>query len=193
MVARASHGKPPQIGSNVAKSKAALTKIDLVRQLPAILSGKAPDKLAIRQVFLAHFTHAIMERVGEAFEIKSEGGTDDLGHTFEKLKPSTIHRKSTPKYKRKYPLAVAHNIMRTSDRLISSLSAGTFSGDAYLPPKNQIVQFRQGILKIYSNLKYAKYQFNRRAFWADDIVPWISAALKIAMEAVAARLKVIFQ
>jgi len=134
-----------------------------------------------------------MERVGEAFEEKSEGGTDDLGHRFEELRPSTVRRKNTPKFRRKHPLAVATNIMRASDKLLTSLGPGTLAGDAYLPPKNQIVQFRRGILKIYSNLKYAKYQFNRRAFYADNIEPWILAALKLAMKAVVDRLKVIFQ
>lgn len=165
----------------------------MLRQLPAILSGKVSDKFDLRKTFLTHFAYHIMRQVGDAFEAKSEGGTDDLGHSFEPLKPSTIRRKSTPKYKRKFPLSVAHRIMRASDRLMNSLSEGIIEGNTYFPPKNQVVQFRQGILKIFSNLKYAKFQANRRPFWPENIMPWISEALKLAIQAVAIQIKAVFQ
>ena len=68
-----------------------IEKKRLLQQLPAILTGKAPDRYDIRRVFLSIFVWNLMKQVGEAFEQKSDGGPErvmtcqDLGSVRRKI------------------------------------------------------------------------------------------------------------
>lgn len=164
-------------------------KQHIVPVLPHILRGEYRDEYGIRKEFISTFTYSLMSQIGDAFLAKSNGGTDNLGHTFRPLHPTTVKKKSSKKFHKKYPLTLPHQIMRASGNLIRSYSAGTFEGERYLPPKNQVVRIRESLIKIYSKLPYAEYQFAKRPFWPNDITPWITKALDTAIQAVNERLE----
>ena len=162
---------------------------NLLKSLPAILSGAQRDRFGLRQVFLSTLVFHIMQQVGRAFEEKSDGGTDDLGHSFAPLHRKTIAKKSTPSFRAKHPtLGFPEQIMRASGKLLLSLSEGELIEGQYYPPRNQVVEFANSILRIYSKLPYAVYQAKKRPFVAEDISPWVDEALKKALEAVGRKL-----
>lgn len=166
-------------------------KQHFARQLPGILAGTVRDSHGIRKAFLSTFVYSLMDQVGTAFAAKSDGGTDNLGHRFKPLAEKTVDHKSTARFHRKYPLSLPHQIMRASNRLITSFSAGMLSGDKYIPPKNQVVQFKDSVIKIYSRLPYTGFQFTKRPFWTENIDLWIAIATNDAIQAVVNKIKTI--
>lgn len=160
-----------------------------LKRLPGILTGRLPDRHRIRRVFVAALTYKMMQQVGEAFRIKSEGGIDDLGNAFEPLSKRTITRKSSAGFRAKHPGVIPSHIMRATDRLIKSVSEGLLTFDNYTPPKNQVVKFQAGLLRIMTNVKYAQYQFHKRPFWPENIDRWVELACEYAMKRVAEHLE----
>lgn len=68
----------------------------LLRSLPAILAGKAPDPLKIAHGLQLRLGVALLSKVQQAFVVKSRGGTGDDGITWRKMKPQSIaQRRST--------------------------------------------------------------------------------------------------
>lgn len=160
-------------------------------QLPSILSGKAGDTHGLRKEFIGAFLYELMSLIGDAFARKSDGGVDSLGHSFRPLKDSTVRHKSTPSFRRKHPASLPYQIMRASNDLINSYSAGSLMGSDYVPARKQVVRVKQNLVKIYSKLPYAEYQAAKRPFWPEDITPWINQALAAGAQAVTKRLEVL--
>lgn len=162
----------------------------IIKNLPAILTGREKnDPHNLRGTFLSAFTHRLIEQMYDSFEIKSLGGTDDLGHKFAPLSPKRLKQKSSAWFRRKYPKSIPHAIMRVTDKLFDSFRPGQLGLATYTPPKNQMIELRNNLLKITSKVEYAEYQNAKRPFFPDDIGPWISSAINAGLEALALRLE----
>lgn len=164
-------------------------KLVQLRNLPAILAGKAKDPDGLRRVFVTAFVHSIMTSVQAAFLAKSAGGTDDLGNEWEPLSASRLKQKSSEWYLRQHPYAIPNAILRETDKLLKSYGAGTFDTLNYFPPKNQVVEFHAGMIKIYSEVEYAPAQASRRPIIPDDIGPWIDRAITAGLQALTNAIK----
>jgi hypothetical protein len=166
------------------------TTLATIRNLPAILTGRDKnDPHNLRGTFIAAFTYRLIEQMYAAFEIKSLGGSDDLGHTFAPLSSKRLKQKSSPWFRRKYPYAITNAIMRVTDKLFESYRPGQLGIASYFPPKNQVVELRNNLIKITSKVEYAQYQNAKRPFFPDDISPWISSAINAGLEALALKLE----
>jgi len=64
-----------------------------VRELSGILGGNAPDPHSFRALFWGRVAHHLFSKVYTAYEIKSEGGRDELGNRWKPLSPVTIARR----------------------------------------------------------------------------------------------------
>lgn len=64
--------------------------IKALKRIPRILSGKEKDSDRLNYVHHAVYARALLEKIHEAFLIKSAGGTDELGTKWKPLKPETI-------------------------------------------------------------------------------------------------------
>ncbi len=74
----------------------------LLRDLPAVVSGRKPDVHGYGRLFKSYFAYFWFEKVHEAFLIKSLGGTDSMGVSWEPNAQSTIaQREIGPKDSRK--------------------------------------------------------------------------------------------
>ena len=66
---------------------------NLIRNLPLILTGKRPrynkTERTLYNIFWSTITLSLFESIYEAYETKSEGGTDDLGKKWADLSPTT--------------------------------------------------------------------------------------------------------
>lgn len=165
-------------------------KLASIRNLPAILAGRnVKDPLKLRDTFVAAFTHRLLQKMYASFDIKSLGGSDDLGHKFAPLSEKRLKQKSTPSFRRKHPYAISHAIMRVTEKLLDSYSPGQLGTLKYFPPKNQVVEFRNNLIKITSKVDYAEFQNARRPFFPDDIGPWISEAITAGLDALVSRLE----
>ncbi len=158
------------------------------RALPAIITGR-PDAEGLHDTFRSAFVHCLLSIIHEAFLTKSLGNEDDLGHTFAPLSKKRLAQKSSPKFLARFPNSIPHAIMRVTDAMVDSFLAGLLSGTQYFPPKNQGVELRGNLIKIFSRVEYAPYQAARRPFWPDDISPWINEAITAGIEALITKLK----
>lgn len=57
-----------------------------LRNLPSELVGNHGE---LKSVFASAFAHALFTKIAKAYEIKSAGGTDELGYKWKDLKPTT--------------------------------------------------------------------------------------------------------
>lgn len=64
-----------------------------LKQLPQLIDGKRPDINGLGRTFKSYFAYFWFQKVREAYEIKSAGGTDDAGISWEKNSPETIARR----------------------------------------------------------------------------------------------------
>lgn len=64
--------------------------IKSLQRIPMMLSGKANDPNRLNQVHHVAYGRALLEKIHEAFLIKSAGGTDEMGYKWPPLKPETI-------------------------------------------------------------------------------------------------------
>ena len=62
-------------------------------EIPDYISGTKNDTHNIGKVFWASLTRYLLDKIHEAYAIKSEGGTDELGNQWPPLKPETIARR----------------------------------------------------------------------------------------------------
>ena len=93
--------------------------LDLLRSLPAQLTGKVPDPDQLQKTFLSHFTRSLFQSIHVAFLAKSRGGRDNLGNAWKPLAPSTIKRKQkSRRAKSPHP----HDPMSTTQRRTWSTS-----------------------------------------------------------------------
>ena len=60
------------------------------RNIGNYIDGSIPDRHRIGSVFWGTFTRELFKRIHRSYEVRSEGGTDDLGNKFKPLSPSTI-------------------------------------------------------------------------------------------------------
>jgi len=61
-----------------------------LRKLPRYVNGTLPDIKSYGKVFKNYFAHALLEKIHDAFVIKSIGGTDETGLKWKPLKRETI-------------------------------------------------------------------------------------------------------
>lgn len=158
------------------------------RALPSIIAGR-PDQEGLHNIFRSAFVHKLLSLIHSAFITKSLSEADDLGHEFAPLSAKRLKQKSSPKFLARFPNSIPHAIMRVTDTMLNSYMAGLLSGDQYFPPKNQAVELRGNLIKIFSRVDYAEYQAARRPFWPDDISPWINQAITAGIEALIERMK----
>lgn len=155
----------------------------MLRNLPAILTGKTIAHRRVREAFINGFTYRMMQLVHRAAIRKSNGGTDELGQRWEPLKRSTIRWRKSRKIAEKYPRSRQLKIMRLSERLFSSIAPGSYSGAVYFPPAEQLVRFRQGILELGSDVPYAERQFSMRPVFPENLNPWLADAIRFGLKA----------
>lgn len=86
------------------KTRGEVTK--LVRDLPRILAGTLPDSYGLRRAFQGAIAFYLFTKIHEAFLIKSAGGTDELGDSWEDISPYT------KAYKRKAGNDLPSNLQR---------------------------------------------------------------------------------
>lgn len=71
--------------------------IDAVRQLPAVLAGRLPDRLGIARGVQLRIGVAALSQIQQDFLVKSRGGTGKDGVTWDPLRRATIaQRRTTP-------------------------------------------------------------------------------------------------
>lgn len=62
---------------------------ELVRHMTKAIAGREPDKYGFSERYWAAFAHSMFSDIFRAFLIKSSGGTDELGDSWEDLKIRT--------------------------------------------------------------------------------------------------------
>jgi hypothetical protein len=72
-----------------------------IRDIPGYCSGRLADSFGIGRSFKREFCTSFLEKVSEAYEVKSAGGTDDLGVKWRALKRATIAQRPTTPGERK--------------------------------------------------------------------------------------------
>lgn len=147
------------------------------RELPAILSGTAPDPHGVRNAFLGAFCRSMFQSISKAYVAKSKGGADDLGNTWNPLKPKSIAYRLRPKTVSRYPLSSKLWIMQLSQRLLKSLQPGDVVGGRYKPPTGQIVEVDGHTLTFGSDVPYAGRQDAMRRIVPAHIKPWVDKAM----------------
>ncbi|MBW1953240.1 MAG: hypothetical protein JRI66_09185 [Deltaproteobacteria bacterium] len=135
-----------------------------LRDLPRYLSGRLPDVHRYGAVFKAHLARALMEKIYQAFLLKSRGGTDDAGYRWKPLKRETLA------YRADVPCPLTHGrglLTAEQDRLWRGIFASNYArlsavmGEA--EAKAQAARIAWGILKAQgARTKLAAYG-NRKA------------------------------
>lgn len=73
----------------------------MLRELPAVLSGRAPDRYGVADGILLRGAVALLSQIKQAFLVKTRGGTDAAGITWPPLSPATIAARRTTAAERK--------------------------------------------------------------------------------------------
>lgn len=60
-----------------------------IRELPAILSGERSDRYGIARTFWTEVVRHLFHKISEAFAIKADGGTDELGNRWKDISLAT--------------------------------------------------------------------------------------------------------
>lgn len=68
---------------------------DLVRRLPAVLAGRAPDTYGLARQLQLRMGVALLSKIQQAFIVKSRGGVGDDGIQWRPLSPRTIAQRRT--------------------------------------------------------------------------------------------------
>lgn len=66
-----------------------LNKQRLVAYLRNLPSELVSNRGELKSVFASAFAHTLFSKISKAYEVKSAGGTDELGYKWKDLKPST--------------------------------------------------------------------------------------------------------
>jgi len=89
----------------------------LLRSLPAILSGDAPDPKGLRRSFLAALLYNAFKRTHEAYLTKADGGADEYGESWDPLSPKTIaSRPITQQDQRQYGVRKGQRGLLTAEQ-----------------------------------------------------------------------------
>ena len=155
----------------------------MLRNLPAILTGKTAAHTRIREAFIGGFSRRMMELVHRAAIRKSNGGTDELGESWKPLKRSTIRWRRSRRIASKYPRSRQLKMMRLSERLFDSIKPGSFNGTIYIAPEEQVFHFTRGLLTLGSSVPYAERQFSMRSPFPKNINPWLVDAIRYGLRA----------
>lgn len=159
----------------------------LIHNIPDILAGRAPDPQGFRDAFWGAVAHHIFSKVSEAFLAKSNGGTDELGNSWDPLRKPTIQSRLKPSRIRKHPLSAELRIMRVSDRLLRSLLPGAYNGYHYSPPEDQLFRVENGNVVLGSLVEYAPAQAKLRPIFPPNINRWIKEAVAKGSQAIIQR------
>lgn len=171
----------------------------ILRDLPAMLEGRMPDRYGFRRTFLNAFGHALLQKINEGYVDKATGGTDSLGKKWPALSPSTTDPTTYWGARRQRLNIHDPNILllRVRDWLFESLKPGILAGTHYTPRLHQIFQIKRDGLHIGSDLPYFKFhqhgtrKMPPRPVWPEDMKeahPWVRYATNKASEALAVRL-----
>lgn len=169
---------------------------DITRSIGGYISGRKTDDYGIGRVFWNTLTSYLFQKIYEAYVIKSYGGSDELGNTWEPLAESTIGLKQRPtsalrsfRARERKSLGGLRSvrdqrrlIMRETDRLIKSLRPSIIRGMGYYSPHpDQIVYQTRGKFTIGTNVEYAKYHNNTRPVIPDNAGEWVTEAIQEAV------------
>lgn len=159
-------------------------------EVPYVLMGRKNDPKGLRKYFFAVLARLLFQRIQEAFDQKSRGGTDSLGQTWRALTPKTVRRRLSKKYIDQWPLSAKLYILRLSDRLFQSLKAGTLSpmGFYYPPHPDQLYKLTGASLAIGTQVPYANAQHANRPLWPERMQPWLEECADIAIGKVMERI-----
>lgn len=124
----------------------------LLRQLPAVLSGKGGDPTGIARSLSLRLGMVALSLVKQAFVEKATGGADESGLRWKPLAPSTIRGRRQGKG------AGEPQIGRDTGILLNSLSPGA--------PSN-VLDARAGLASVGTAVPYAEYFHAERPLWPD--------------------------
>lgn len=167
---------------------------ELIRSIPAILSGRAPDPAGVARGFQLRLSMSLLSQCQADFLTKSRGGCGQDGITWAPLKGSTIARRAGKERKalkggRGSPaFAGNRDILRDTGRLFRSLSAGVEETPAGNP--DQVLRLGRGEVIVGTNVPYAAYhQYGTARMPARPFLPvdGIPAAYQPALFAAAGR------
>ena len=109
---------------------------ELIRKLPALLQGHAPDPTGLARGIRLRIGMTTLSLCKQAYVTKAAGGTDEAGQSWQPLRPGTRAKQGS------------RQILRDTGRLLNSLSPG-------LP--GNILDSRPGEIIIGTNVSYAQY------------------------------------
>lgn len=112
----------------------------LLRQLPGILAGTAPDPTGIGERLRIRMGNAFLAKVQNEYILKSTGGTDAAGITWEPPQQE-----------------LGHPLLMDTDALFDSLAPG--EGDRKSGAPGQVFEADTPMLRVGSEVPHAAYQF----------------------------------
>jgi len=184
-----------------------------IKDLLMSLSGDGPDPEKLQRMYIAHFTHRLMELIHKNFMKKSKGGTDDLGNKWKKLAASTIQAKLRKRSKlasqiESHPSlrGLSPSQRKTKSQILArqavpigidngdlekSYRAGSVFKYLYRPPKTQRVETTATGLIISSDVPHAKHFHRVRQIYPGPkkMRPWLIEAARYARDKVLKEIK----
>jgi hypothetical protein len=127
----------------------------LLRDLPLVLAGRAPDPLGIARGLQLRLGTTLLSKVQQDFITKSRGGVGTDGVKWAPLSPKTIaRRRKGPKGKGKKKKAAPApvDILRNTGELLRSLSPGVDEKPSGAPGQVFDVS-RPGVIVVGTNKK----------------------------------------
>lgn len=141
--------------------------------LPDILMDRAPDPKNLKGAFIAGFMEKLLQNIHLAYKIKSQGGTDELGHSWEPTKK--------PKSR----------IMRNTDTLMNSYKPNSVGNVEYIPGPDQFFIMNGTQVSFTSLVPYggfAEAAGPGRQIIPDDITDWVPECVASGLRRVRDRL-----
>lgn len=138
----------------------------LLRSVPAILAGHAPDPYGIARALQLRLGVALLSKIQQAYVAKARGGRGDDGIQWRPLKASTVAGR------RRGKADGVPEIGRDSGRTLSSFSPGQDGKPSGAP--GQVLETPPGRVLVGTAVPYAGYQHRgtrrtpARPFWPLD-------------------------
>lgn len=150
--------------------------LEQLQSFPGIMSGESPDPHGIKPAFVSGFTEYLLDKIYEAYKVKSLGGIDELGNSWDENRP--------PKQR----------IMRVTDRLLESFRPWTRGDIQYFAGPDQYFEMWGQKVFFGSEVPYSEYAQARgpgRPIIPDNWQDWMGEAVAAGMKRVGERLEML--